>query len=312
MNELPLYLLMITFNRKASAISIINQFNAAEKPTPHTTFLVVENGSSKNLEQEINPVSNTNVYYYHFNNKNKAAAINFAIKNLIAEQEALVVCIDDDISFKKDYLSNYYKTAIKKRNKFYFGSSFFVNLPKVFDRRLIPYLSGSALGQPDEQFEKMEKLMFLGFSYSFFKSQWTKVGGLDERFSPGSKYDLAAEESIFQKKLHHAGYKPNFVKKNVVEHRPEPHLYTKKMVRFRQEQNGFTHGFQNLISSTYFLKLNCLKQMAGHLKGCVILGFEKDRLAFSMKLAYTKGFLRSFLLFLKFDDNRNYLTNNKN
>lgn len=307
MKDFPVYLLMVSYGRVNSAISVIDDFNHSKKPPVKTKFIIVENNEEPRLRKALTFGMNSDLIYYHFRNKNKAAAINYAVDNLIAEEEAQIICIDNDISFKQDYLLKYFDAAKKAGNSFYYGGAFFVIPPKNLNKNLIPYLSGSALGQPDKEFQNMRKLMFLGFSYSFFKSQWKAVNGLDERFSPGSKYDLAAEESIFQKKLQHGGFRPYFVRENVVEHRPERQLYTKKMVKFRQEQNGFTHGFQNLISSSRPFKVDFFKQLAGHTRRCIILRFTKKRLAYSMKLAYTKGFFRAFLLFMKNDDNRNYL-----
>ncbi len=310
--KLPVYLLMISFGKVDAPIDVLNDYLAAEKPVTKTKFIVVDNSEVPLLGKQFKFSDHPDIIYHHFRNRNKAAAINFAVKKLIKEEEALVICIDDDISFNVDYLWKYFQAAVKKGKGFYFGSSFFVNPPKDFDRNLVPYLSGSALGQPDAQFQKMNRLMFLGFSYCFFKSQWKKVDGLDERFSPGSKYDLAAEESIFQKKLKYAGFKPYFVKDNLIQHKPLPRLYSEKMVKFRQEQNGFTHGFQNLISSSKTFKIDYFRQLTGYIWQCLLFLFTKDRLDRSMKFAYTKGFFKALLLFLRYDDNRNYLTEAKN
>lgn len=303
----PLYLLMISYGRQSYALSVIRDFLNAQKPPSKTRFIVVENSKNPNLNKKILFSEFPDIVYCHFQDKNKAAAINFAIKELIEEEEAVIIAIDNDIRFNVDYLLKYYNAALKKGRRFYFGSSFHVKYPFEFDQRLIPFLSGSAIGQPDEQFLKMERLMFLGFSYAFFKSQWKRVGGLDERFSPGSRFNLAAEESIFQKKLINAGFVPFFVKKNSVQHRTMKELYLEKNVAARQKNNGYTHGFQDLVSSSNVLKLDCLKKLAYLIWKSVVIFLEDDRIAFRMKSAYTKGYFNAFLLYLRIKDKSHFL-----
>lgn len=306
-SHLPLYLLMVSYKRADSAVAIIQNFIKALRPNTKVEFLVVENSDKRILPDIFDFSSYLDITYSYFNNKNKAKAVNYAIENLVKEQNALIVHIDNDISFQENFLINYYTAALKKGEGYYFGSSFFVNNPKNYNRNLIPYLSGSAFGMPDKQFKKMKRLMFLGCSYAFFKSQWQKVNGLDERFSPGSKYRLGGEESIFQKKMVHAGFVPHFIKNNQVEHKTLPELYTFKNVMNRQQNNGYTHGFQNLIISSNIFKTDCIKRLLGLIKRCIILFFKNDNIKFKMKYAYTRGFFKAFILYFKINDTSSYL-----
>ena len=306
MKNVPVYLIMISFGRKKNALSIIDNFKKSEKPTLKTNFIVIENGPVPELKDLIEK-NGQSIIYRHFQNRNKAAAINFAIGQIIAEEEALIICIDNDIKFEHDFLLKYYNTALEKGNCYYFGTSVNVNIPHDLDERLLPYLSGSALGQPDEQFERMKTLMFLGCSYAFYKSQWKMVEGLDERFSPGSTFNLGADESIFQKKLKNADYKPFFIKNNPVEHFPESKLFQIDNILFRQEQNGFTHAFQNIVTSHKVFKLDYFYQLAGYLKKCLLLTFRDDVLKAKMNCAYTKGYFKGFLIYLKAENKKTYL-----
>lgn len=303
----PVYLLMVSYKRKDSAINIINQYRNALKPSSKTKMLVIENNEEPLLPNFFQFFQYSDISYFHFKNKNKACAVNYAIDNLIKEKEALIIHIDNDIKFSKDFLIRYYNAALQKGTSFYFGGSFLVNYPKN-ESRLLPYLNRSAVGKKDEEFLKMRRLMFLGFSYSFFKSQWEVVNGLDERFSPGSEHNLAAEESIFQKKLKYAGFKPFFVVKNVVEHCPAPEVYKFKNILLRQENNGFTHGFQNLINTGNRLKIKYLKNLLYHVKGCVIFKFKNDsNIKWEVKYAYTKGYMKALILYFKIDNKKSYL-----
>lgn len=307
MKDFSIYLLMVSFKREHKAISIVKNFLAAREMVAKANFIVIENSPVKKLPNYFNFESHPDIIYQYHPNKNKAAAINYAIRELIKEKEAFIICIDNDIRFKQDYLLKYSKAAMQNGSQFYFGTSFFVNIPENINRKLIPYFSGAALGQPDVQYQNMQKLMFSGCSYAFFKSQWKLVNGLDERFSPGSTYNLGGDESIFQKKLKHVGFKPFLVKNNAVEHLPELKLYTLRNVTFRHEQNGLTHAFQNIIISHQYFKWDYFKQLAGFLKKCFILTFQKDKLKTKMEWTYTKGYFKGFLVYLRIKNKKTYL-----
>lgn len=303
----PLYLLMVSYERPVCAISVIEDYLEAKKPDAITKFIVVENSNNPSLKMNFEFSKHPDLLYYHFANKNKAAAINFAIKKLISEKEAFIIAVDNDIRFGPNFLCNFYNLGLRKGQKNYFGSSFSVQLPKDIDRNLIPFVQGSAKGKTDAEFRKMRSLMFLGFSYAFFKSQWKAVRGLDERFSPGSKYGLAAEESVFQKKLMYAGYTPCLIEKNSVEHHPLSENYNENNVMKRQENNGFTHGFQDIIG-TKFLQFVYTKKLFFFIRRTItIYSKGENKLLFRMTAAYTRGYFKAFLLFLIIKDRKNFL-----
>lgn len=303
----PVYLLMVSYGKPFYGLSVIRDFLKAKKPDTKTRFIVIENSEKPDLNKMFAFSEHPDLLYYHFENKNKAAAINFAVKDLIDEEEAIIIAIDNDIKFDIDYLIKYYKAALAKGNQFYFGTSFFVNFPNDVAKNLVPFLQGSARGKPDAEFKKMKNLMFLGFSYAFFKEQWKAVGGLDERFSPGSQYGLAAEESVFQKKLKHAGYIPFLIENNAVEHLPVPESYEENWVLKRQENNGFTHGFQDLIS-TNFLQFTYPKKLFFFIQRTITLFPKREnKLAGKMNAAYIKGYFKAFLLFLNIKNKKSFL-----
>lgn len=298
---------MVNYNRKDSAKDVIADFIDCFKPQNPTTLIIVENGENNTLKEDFNLNQITNILCFEFANSNKAAAINFGIKECIKEDEALIICIDDDIRFHKDFIINYSNAAKEYGDGSYFGTSFYVKKPTNFDNSLIPYMSGSTLGKPDNQFQQMRSPMFLGFSYAFFKSQWKAVDGLDERFSVGSQYGVGGEESVFQKKLKNKGFTPVFIENNRVEHKPLPILFTKYNVVKRQENNGYTHGFQNLVLSTKRFKSDVIKLFISLFVRCFILFFKDDRLKFQMKYAYTKGFFKAFFIYLIIENKNSFL-----
>lgn len=168
-------------------------------------------------------------------------------------------------------------------------------------------MSSSALGKGDKEFNKMTSPMFLGFNYAVFKSQWLKVNGLDERFAPGSKFKLGADESVFQKKLMFAGYSPFYITDNLVEHKPEPRLFLEKNIARRQRNNGYTHGFQILITSKYFLKADYFSRLIYLIKRCFIILFRFDFFNLKFRFNYTYGFFLGLLLYIVIDDKKSYL-----
>lgn len=307
MKGLPIYLVMVSYQREEKALSVIENYLTSIKPCKELNFIVVENSETPRLSNFFNFHEHEDIIYHYFENKNKAAAVNFAIGNLIPEEEALIIHVDNDIRFASDFLLKYYQAALAKGRNFFFGGSVSVNIPKSFDPDLLPFIQGSARGKSDLEFIKMKRLMFLGCSYAFFKAQWKTVDGLDERFSPGSKYGLAADESVFQKRLVHAGYSPVFVERNCVEHFPVFESYDKNIVLKRQKNNGFTHGFQDLIS-TKFLLLKYFKKLFFLIRGTMIIFPKREkRFLFKMKTAYTKGYIKAFLLYIKTQDKKDFL-----
>lgn len=307
MNHLPLYLLMVSYQREERALAVIENYINCNKPHSKVIFLVVENSEVPRLGEFFNFNEHQDILCHYFNNKNKAAAVNFAVENLIPEEEVLIVHVDNDVRFDPDFLLKYYEAAIFNGSKFFFGGSFKVEIPATLDPNLLPYVQGSAKGKSDIGFQKMQSLIFLGCSYSFFKSQWKTVNGLDERFSPGSKYNLGAEESVFQKKLKHAGYKPFFIKKNTIEHKPLPSVYSLENILKRQENNGYTHGFQDLIEDKDKFKKKYIGRLLYLIKKSAVLCYKGKVLHFKMKFSYAKGYFKAFPLFLRIPNRKSFL-----
>lgn len=304
---LPTYLLMISYGRPNHVLGIIENYKSSIKPESFSKFLIIENTPSQQLHLTQEFLIKNDIYYEYISNSNKASLINFCFKNRIPEEEALVILIDNDILFKKDFILNYYNEAIDKGNKYYFGGALEVKVPNDIEEPLIPYLSISALGKSDNAFIKQKNPMFLGCNYCVFKSQWKYVNGLDERFSAGSKNGLGADESVFQKKLKYVGFKPFFVKNNEVQHLIDTELYKKENVLKRFKNNGFTHGFQTLITSQKFLKADYLKRLFYLFKRVLLLRFQGDYLDASFKYYYFLGFLKASYLYLKIGNKGSYL-----
>lgn len=299
-NQLALYLVMVTYGRESSALKIIQDYNRASKPIKNTSFLVVDNYKDSNLFRMLLDQGLINdITYITFPNSNKAAATNFAISNFVKHNHSLIIQIDNDVRFNSDFLKKYYECALKMGSQYYFGGSFRVNLPNSFDGKLIKFYQGSALGKPDGEFLKMKSLMFLGFNYAFFKSQWEKVNGIDERFGPGSKFNLGGDESVFQKKMKYEGLNPFFIENNQVLHKPEIVNYLKKNVLKRNRNNGYTHGFQFVINSNKTLKYDYWRKILGMLKSIVFGIVNKKILDVEFKVQYTIGYFLAFITYLR-------------
>lgn len=299
-NELALYLVMVTYKREESAKRIILDFIKAKKPSKKTYFIVVDNFKESKLEEMLMDSGLLkHIHYLKVDNPNKSAAINYAIKSCVTDENALIINIDNDIKFNNDFLIKYYNAAKRLGHNYYFGGSFYVNFPNTFNKTLIKYYQGSALGKPDEEFLKMKNLMFLGFNYAFFKSQWLKLNGLDERFGPGSKYNIGGEESVFQKKMKFFGFKPYFIEDNKVEHKPEASNYLKKNVLKRTRNNGLTHGYQMIVNSKKLLKYDYWIRIGGMTKSIIFDVFNNKCLQLQFKKQYALGYLQAFIVYLK-------------
>lgn len=298
--RLTLYLIMVTYGRESSALDIIKDYIQAIKPIDNTTFLVVDNYKNSDLYNML--VSEDlikNITYLSFSNPNKSAGINYAIANYVSEKNALIINIDNDIKFKSDFLKKYYESALQMGDKYYFGGSFRVNLPDTFDKNLLKFYQGSALGKSDGEFLKMKRLMFLGFNFAFFKSQWEEVNGMDERFGPGSKFNLSGDESVFQKKMMYVGFKPFFIENNQVLHQPESANYLKENALKRNRNNGYTHGFQFIINSNKTFKYDYWRKILGMSKSILVDILCNKIHNIGFKLQYALGYFLAFFTYLR-------------
>lgn len=304
------YLLCITHNNLAKGENIIKQFNNSENQKL-AKLILVENGKRDYFNYYMSKYNNINeLELCFFDLPNKSASLNFAINKLINEKEALIICIDDDIYFPSNFVLRYQKIAFKKGSNFYFGGSYTVpkKLMNLIDNRYKNMYQFSQLSKTDLAFQKSKSLMFLGFNFAFFKSQWTKVHGFDERFSPGSKYGIAAQESTFQKKLMYVGYSPFLVTNNQVIHYPEKGSYALKSAKNRTIQNGYTHGFFDLINDEgkdYFLKL------ISNIKSLIINIIKNNKGKYVQKIYYIFGYIKALRLYILIDNKKSIFENTK-
>lgn len=305
MNELPFYVVVVSHNSYQSTIQLVDNFNRAinESSVP-AILIVVENSNNPLLSEEMfSKMDGVKYLYYPIANKSKT--LNYVIGTEIKEEETLILCLDDDISFELDFLQKFYQNATAGGDQFFYGGGLKVNKSDSFDAAIQDYYQGSILGKGDEEFLKSKSPTFFGCNYGFYKSQWERVNGLDERFAPGATTGLKGDESVFQKKLKHVGYLPYYIPDNYVVHHATDELYTLKAVLKRQYDNAFTHGYQLLILNQsailHFRKsFYLLRRVLLHLVKCN----WKD---LKIKSSFLRGHINSYFYYLRSKDNRTYL-----
>lgn len=303
--ELPVYVIMVSHENSTGALDVIKCYKRAEKPHEDCALVIVENNSSKSLYKAFDFARHDDIKYFHYFQKNKSAALNFVIETKL-EDESLLIFIDDDIHFENNFITKFYNAAVERGNSFYFGSSFRTEIPSSFRSELIPFLNTSAQGKSDKAFLKMKNLMFLGFSFAAFRCQWKSVKGFDERFGPGTSFGMGGQESVFQKKLQAKGFKPFFVKNNSVKHNPAYHTLSAGRIALRQESNGKSHGFQDLIVAEDSFKIRYIKKLVYYSRRLIVLRFQADTLTFRMKSSYIKGYFKALWIFLRIKDRKSY------
>lgn len=305
MSLIDTFLICISHNNLKKGNYILNQYINSDNYI-EGKLLFIENGSKKKYEAYKNNFKeHRNIEIYYSNNPNKAYCINYLIYDKIINDEALIVCIDDDISFPNDFLNNYKKVASNNKSIFFFGGSMKVDSDynKYVEKNIISLYQQSQFSKSSQDFLKSKNMIFLGCNYAFFKSQWKWVNGLDERFGPGTEYGLAAEESVFQKKLKYVGYKPFFLNDVEVNHYPEIKSYNPVAVKERTKNNGYTHGFLKLINSNHIFKYDYLYQLGGMFKSILEFKFKNKKESFLYKKHYCIGYLNAFLLYIKINNN---------
>ena len=271
------------------------------KQVINTKLILIDNS-------KYNSIVNDSYFDYpkiiHFKTKlkNKSSALNQATHEFCKNYNDFVVCLDNDVEFNDSFLKKYIEAAQKNGSDYYYGTSFKIkNKPEISPLWVKRYLQGSQLGKSDEGFKKNN--MFLGFSFAFFKVQWLNVYGFDERFGPGSKFNLGSQESTFQKKLKHKGYKPFLIKNNPITHKPLESSYEIKYVLKRVSRNGRTHGFESLINDKSIFKIKFLNKLFLNSYSLVISLFQikKD---VKFKLYYLVGLVQSIYLYMCLPDKK--------
>lgn len=305
------YLICASYNNYQKGSHIINQFVNSDNNT-RAQLLFVENGSEDNFKRYKEDFGNfEKVSLVYSESPNKAKCINRLIANYISEEEALIICIDDDIDFPETFVKRYQEVAFEKGNKYFYGGGYKVpsELMELANLNYKSWYQLSQFSKTDAAFKKSKRLIFLGYNYAFFKSHWHHVNGLDERFAPGSTYDLAADESIFQKKMMHVGFKPYHVTNNEVIHYPEPKSYELKSVQKRTIHNGYTHGFSFLIESKKIFKFDFFYRLSGMVKSLIEYKLRRQKQKYLQKKYYTIGHFKALVTFLKIDNKKSIYHN---
>jgi len=305
------YLLCVSFNNFKKGENIIQQFINSNNKN-QATLLLIENGSLENYNKYNEQfITEKSVELFYSKSPNKSKCLNYLINDVIKEDEALIICTDNDVKYPADFVKTYKETAFKAGKKYYFGGSMIV--PKLYNKLVNQNYKNlyqlSQFSKADKDFKKSKRPIFLGANFAFFKSQWKRVYGFDERFSPGSKYGIAAQESTFQKKLLFVNYTPLFVSNNHVIHYPEEKSYQLDAVKKRTKQNGLTHGFSKLANSKSKLKLDYLFRVGGLLKSLIKSKSIKNNSIYMYKKYYLIGHLKALRIYF-FCDNRCSIYNN--
>ncbi len=302
-----LYIILVSHNSFESTLRIVEEFNyAMHLHYVKCQLIIIENGDMTLLHEQDAIARDEKIIYHYVSNPNKARAINYAIAHLIKESDALVLCIDDDISFKPNFFKRFYEESLLKNYNYYFGGGLLVKKPNSYNLKIQDYYQPSTLGRSDAEFTKIKNPTFFGCNYGFYKSQWRTVGGLDERFAPGAVTGLKGDESVFQQKLKSYGYLPHYIKDNLVKHLPDHQLYHLNSVINRQYDNAFTHGYQMLILekkiTPHFKKTIYL------IKRIIIQLVKFNYTDVRIKYSYFKGHLKSFIYYLTAKNNTSYLS----
>lgn len=295
------YLVCVSHDDRDKGTCIIKQFLNSENRNA-SKLLFIENGCQEKFKFYNTKFSeNPEIDIFFINNPNKAISLNYLIKNKIPNNEDLILCIDDDVKIPNHFVIKYKEIAKKKGNTFFFGAGMIVDKKynQLVNKDYRKLYQQSQFTKDDKIFCKIDDLMFLGCNYGFFKSQWHFVNGFDDRFAPGSKFKLGAEESVFQKKLKYAGFKPCYIENNQVIHHPNKNSYKVQATKKRTQNNGYTHGFQYLINSNKLLKYDYLYRLLGMVKSLIILKLRKKTGEYLHKKYYSIGYLKAFILYLK-------------
>ncbi|MGM0635476.1 MAG: hypothetical protein ACQESK_05385 [Bacteroidota bacterium] len=305
------YLICASYNNFKKGSHIIKQFVNSDNST-RSQLLFVENGCEDNFKrykEDFGSFEKISLVYSESPNKSKC--INTLIANYVSKEEALIICVDDDIDFPETFVKRYQEVAFEKGNKYFFGGGYRVpnELMSLADKGHKKMYQPSQFSKTDAAFLNAKRLIFFGCNFCFYKSQWVEVRGYDVRFGPGTKHNLGADESVFQKKMMYVGFKPFFVTNNQVTHYPDAKSYQLESVQKRNIHNGYTHGFSFLIESKQFFKIDFFHRLSGMVKSLIEYKLKKQKQKYVQKKYYTIGHFKALVTFLRIDNRKSIYHN---
>jgi hypothetical protein len=271
----------------------------------HAELILVENGNREYYHNYLKTYqTEKNLSIIFCDSPNKSKCLNEVVQKLT--DNSLIICIDNDIEFPDDFIAKYNKTAKLKGNKYYFGGALIVPdaYNKLINQKFLKLYQGSQLSRSDEDFISFKNGLFFGANFAFFKSQWTCVKGFDERFSPGSKYKLAGQESVFQKKLNYVGFQQYFIKNNPIVHYPEVKSYQLNAIKKRTKQNGTVHGVSKIINSDRFMGLDYFKSLLDTFKKTIGCKLTKQKGKYIYRKYYSIGFMNALFIYFKLENKK--------
>ncbi len=178
-------------------------------------IVVVENGGRLGAEEVVrSAVVPCELEYLYLPRANRCAALNAVIETTRA---GLVWFLDDDVTVERDAVEAYWRAAAAEENR-YFGGPMDPEFEEPPPSWLLPYLPRSARGwrwSPDRG-EALEEVGFLGANWAAFTSALQAVGGFSDRFGPGT--GSVGGETEIQRRLHAAGYVPEYLPQALVRH----------------------------------------------------------------------------------------------
>jgi len=217
-NLLPIYILIPTHNRLESLKRTLSSVTKLNFPDTFRYVYVLENGKPMTADAYISNMSEKSVIRYQYlKNGNKSAALNYAINNLIPEENAILIFLDDDVRVNNNLIEVYLKAIGHTTSGKYYGGPTdidFEGMPPA--EEWFRHFPNSHTGwTPD--LKKGTPKYFLGFNWAAFKTDIVKAGGFEESIGPGTKYALG-DESRTQSWLLKIGTEPVFVEDAIVWH----------------------------------------------------------------------------------------------
>ena len=265
--------------------------------------IVVENGPEKLLENVLKDRSIAVAEYFHFEEANKSAALNFVLTKI--SEDPLVIFFDDDVLLDVRCLTAY-ADAVKSfgRGHFFGGKTgaLYEEEPPPWLKMYLPVsatgLSYNVSGAGPVDKGSAKRGWFLGFNWAAFRSDLLQAKGFDPRYGPGSYSHATGQETNMQRRLKDAGIAPIYVPEAVVTHWVPKKQCTWEWALNRRRRNGIetalcSAGVKIMFKHTWmyfraFLKLLILK---------ISLKKNKDQILAVSRFdwAYTKGIMDGYL-----------------
>ncbi|NDW14291.1 glycosyltransferase [Alteromonas genovensis] len=230
-------------------LNILDCFQIADKPIGFGKIIIVENGQEANASNVGNLYPSLNIVYIHTETAGLTNARNIGVHSSEAK---FILLLDNDLSFNKSFLSQYYEAFSKRGQMYFYGGQIepvFESSPQEW---LLDYCPTSVKGLFFDEDSETNKPEFLGGNHAISRKAIEFLikenGQVYDGESATADSGGIGEETRLQSYLLAKGFKGWKVSEATVLHPVPTESLTYEWVCNRRYRAGVTAGSTELAT----------------------------------------------------------------